>query len=186
MRNPIRVQIVEPQVRDSIWQKVAGLARIAISVVKDVGAISAVLVAVISFYPSGKAFIVSLFSLGEVEQPSLSQIIPQPIPQSDSAPFSSGDLSPIGWSYLGNASDPEGWYYPDLDGVLQADWPGMVVKPTTTIYLRSEPVSAVNPNPVALAVIGNNEEYDECLRIADYRRSNTGSIWLNGALVRCL
>ena len=98
---------------------------------------------------------------------------------------SDAGLSAIGWSYLGKQDASGAWYYPDLDRTDMSGWAGRIVRPNTAIYLRATPVSAVNPDPVALTVIGNDPDGQECLRVIDHRVSNTGSIWLQGALARC-
>lgn len=184
MRKPIRVELVTPEIEKTGWDRGIAAAKSLLSLIKDIGAISALVIALMSMFPAGKELIVSLFSLSEPRAPTAEQNeAPAGGPAEEVLP--EGDLSPVGWSYLGKEGQEGSWYYPSLVDEERADWGGLAVQPRTAIYLRSEPVSAVNPDPTAVAVIGNSSEMTECLRIIGDRTSNTGSIWLQGALVRC-
>jgi hypothetical protein len=184
MSQPIKVQIVPAEIEKSQWDHVVDLSKTVLALIKDFGAISAFILAMLSFWPSGKLLIVSIFSLSDPIEPSVQQIEPE-VRKITNNVNPSSDLSPLGWSYLGNETVKDGWYYPELINLNQDQWKGQVVTPKTAIYLRSEPVSAVNPDPVALAVIGNDQAKNECLRIFDLRKSNAGSIWLQGNIVAC-
>ena len=184
MREPIRVEIVTPEVEKTNWGRWVAIAKALVSLIKDVGAISALVLALVSFFPAGKELIVSIFSLSEPRDPSAEQT-EAPSGAATQDVRTAGDLSPIGWSYLGKENQKGNWYYPALADIDRSEWSGLAVEPRTAIYLRSEPVSAVNPDPTAVAVIGNSSNITECLRITDDRTSNTGSIWLQGALVEC-
>lgn len=184
MRRPIRVEIVAAEAEKSPWDKTVAGAKLVLGLVKDFGAISALLLAVLSAFPAGQTVLVDLFSLSEPREPTNVQVEAPPA-ATDTAEGPRDDLNPIGWTYLGKEDVPEDWYYPTLDSADMSGWAGRIVRPTTAIYLRATPVSAVNPDPVALTVIGNDPDGDECLRVVDHRTSNTGSIWLQGALATC-
>ncbi|MEL6510118.1 MAG: hypothetical protein AAFQ32_10025 [Pseudomonadota bacterium] len=184
MRSPIKVEIVAAEVEKTPWDKIVGTARLVLGLVKDFGAISALLLAVLSAFPAGKSVIVDLFSLSDPQAPTTTQVEAQP-PLVNSAEGAAEPATPIGWAYLGKEDAPDRWYYPALDSTDMSGWAGRIVRPATAIYLRATPVSAVNPDPVALTVIGNDPDVEECLRVIDHRTSNTGSIWLQGTLARC-
>ncbi len=184
MRRPIQVEIVTAEVAQGPRSRIAAGAKLFLGLIKDIGAISALALALLSAFPAGKTVIVDLFALSDPQEPTNLQVEARPsTPTPGAAP--AGDLSPVGWTYLGKQDAPGGWYYPALDPTDMTGWAGEVVRPTTAIYLRATPVSAVNPDPVALTVIGDEGDGAECLRVIDHRVSNTGSIWLQGALARC-
>ncbi|MEL7212879.1 MAG: hypothetical protein AAGK92_09475 [Pseudomonadota bacterium] len=184
MRRPIQVQIVSPEVEQGSRSRIVSGAKLVLGLIKDIGAISALALALLSAFPAGKAVIVDLFALSDPEEPTVTQV-EAGLSSAPGGDATDTDLSPIGWSYLGKEDASGAWYYSDLDRDDMAGWTGQVVRPETAIYLRATPVSAVNPDPVALTVIGDDAAGQECLRVIDHRISNTGSIWLQGALARC-
>ncbi len=184
--DPVLVKIIEDEKPKSIFAVIESRLKSVASIIGSLTIISGVVLsalsmsgaegqqAVNSFFNNGK----KLFGLNKSKDPVVSDIVAIGAPETV--------LGLVGWSFLGNNNNKEGWYYPALKNLDIDEFQGQIVKPKTDMYLRETWMSVANPSPNAIGTIKVKNDYDQCLRVLDTNvNSDSGSIWLKGEKVDC-